>query len=86
MRRFSLEALMELAGLSVASALADQYPLAANKRVLVICGPGNNGKPLVYPIPPAPPHLSGGHLHVLGMQCHDVPPAHAATIAVTPRM
>lgn len=54
---FSLDQLMELAGLSVASALAEIYPLGPplpldangikqkrlNERVLVCCGPGNQG-------------------------------------------
>ncbi|KAJ8610869.1 hypothetical protein CTAYLR_009131 [Chrysophaeum taylorii] len=38
---FSLDCLMELAGLSVASSVGDAYPF--HKRVLVVCGPGNNG-------------------------------------------
>lgn len=33
--------LMELAGLSVACAIAKVYPPAS--RVLIVCGPGNNG-------------------------------------------
>jgi len=40
---FSLDQLMELAGLSVASALAAEYPVASHRRVLVLAGPGNNG-------------------------------------------
>lgn len=40
---FSIDQLMELAGLSVASAIAEVYGLAEYNRVLVICGPGNNG-------------------------------------------
>eukprot|EP00195_Chlamydomonas_chlamydogama_P017094 CAMPEP_0202896808 /NCGR_PEP_ID=MMETSP1392-20130828/5730_1 /ASSEMBLY_ACC=CAM_ASM_000868 /TAXON_ID=225041 /ORGANISM="Chlamydomonas chlamydogama, Strain SAG 11-48b" /LENGTH=468 /DNA_ID=CAMNT_0049582285 /DNA_START=199 /DNA_END=1605 /DNA_ORIENTATION=- len=40
---FSVDQLMELAGLSVASALAAEYPAATHKRVLVLAGPGNNG-------------------------------------------
>ena len=32
-----------IAGLSVASALATEYPLATHPRVLVVAGPGNNG-------------------------------------------
>ncbi|KAJ7520190.1 hypothetical protein O6H91_20G071200 [Diphasiastrum complanatum] len=40
---FSVDQLMELAGLSVASAIFEAYPVQANNRVLVICGPGNNG-------------------------------------------
>lgn len=38
---FSLDQLMELAGLSVACALVDAFPDAAS--VLVVAGPGNNG-------------------------------------------
>ena len=38
---FSVDQLMELAGLSVAVALAKTYP--SQREVLVFCGPGNNG-------------------------------------------
>jgi len=47
---FSLDQLMELAGLACAQALATVYPLKrssadnpSNRRVLVCCGPGNQG-------------------------------------------
>ncbi|MEW5301653.1 MAG: hypothetical protein WDW36_004500 [Sanguina aurantia] len=40
---FSVDSLMELAGLSVACALAAEYPAATFPRVLVLAGPGNNG-------------------------------------------
>lgn len=44
---FSIDQLMELAGLSVASAVVDHWEnnhkMAYNKNVLVFCGPGNNG-------------------------------------------
>jgi hydroxyethylthiazole kinase-like uncharacterized protein yjeF len=40
---FSIDQLMELAGLSVATAAAEEYPLEKFPRVLIICGPGNNG-------------------------------------------
>uniref|UniRef100_A0A7N0SXU8 NAD(P)H-hydrate epimerase n=1 Tax=Kalanchoe fedtschenkoi TaxID=63787 RepID=A0A7N0SXU8_KALFE len=40
---FSIDQLMELAGLSVASAIAEVYNSTEFKRVLAICGPGNNG-------------------------------------------
>lgn len=48
---FSIDQLMELAGLSVAAAVAKEFPtIAASsaetngcKRVLVVAGPGNNG-------------------------------------------
>ncbi|GFU21435.1 NAD(P)H-hydrate epimerase [Nephila pilipes] len=44
--QFTIDQLMELAGLSVATAIAKTYPLEEMKKkgtVLVICGPGNNG-------------------------------------------
>ena len=34
---------MELAGLSVSQALYRLHPIQQGKRILVICGPGNNG-------------------------------------------
>ncbi|XP_047664227.1 NAD(P)H-hydrate epimerase-like isoform X1 [Tachysurus fulvidraco] len=44
---FSVDQLMELAGLSCATAVAKAYPLQSllrlPPRVLVVCGPGNNG-------------------------------------------
>ncbi|XP_057490280.1 pyridoxine/pyridoxamine 5'-phosphate oxidase 1, chloroplastic [Actinidia eriantha] len=40
---FSVDQLMELAGLSVATAIAEVYRTGEYNRVLVICGPGNNG-------------------------------------------
>ena len=40
---FSIDQLMELAGLSVAAAVQKQYPLRSHARVLCVCGPGNNG-------------------------------------------
>lgn len=40
---FSLDQLMELAGLAVASSVYQQYPPARNSSVLVVAGPGNNG-------------------------------------------
>ena len=41
---FTLQQLMELAGLSVAEAVLQQYPVKSSKsQVLVISGPGNNG-------------------------------------------
>ncbi|KAJ0180094.1 hypothetical protein K1T71_004685 [Dendrolimus kikuchii] len=41
--KFSVDQLMELAGLSVATAVARVYPPSTHKTALVICGPGNNG-------------------------------------------
>ncbi len=43
--QFSVDQLMELAGLSVASAVERYYGAQQKKKVraLVICGPGNNG-------------------------------------------
>ncbi|XP_009607523.1 pyridoxine/pyridoxamine 5'-phosphate oxidase 1, chloroplastic isoform X1 [Nicotiana tomentosiformis] len=40
---FSVDQLMELAGLSVATAIAEVYRPSEFSRVLTICGPGNNG-------------------------------------------
>lgn len=39
--KFSVDQLMELAGLSCASAIVKCYP--NNKKVIICCGPGNNG-------------------------------------------
>lgn len=43
--RFSVDQLMELAGLSCATAVAKSYPIhkLVTKAVLIVCGPGNNG-------------------------------------------
>ncbi|KAL3418948.1 ai-bp family protein [Phlyctema vagabunda] len=40
---FSLDQLMELAGLSVSQAVYRIHPFSKGRRVLVACGPGNNG-------------------------------------------
>ena len=40
---FSLDQLMELAGLSVSQAVYKVHPPSQGKKVLVVCGPGNNG-------------------------------------------
>eukprot|EP00262_Sarcandra_glabra_P006711 TRINITY_DN19205_c0_g1_i1.p1 TRINITY_DN19205_c0_g1~~TRINITY_DN19205_c0_g1_i1.p1 ORF type:complete len:524 (-),score=86.24 TRINITY_DN19205_c0_g1_i1:107-1678(-) len=40
---FSVDQLMELAGLSVAQSIAEVYKSSEYSRVLAICGPGNNG-------------------------------------------
>ena len=40
---FSIYQLMELAGLSCASAIREEYPPTTHPAVLVLCGPGNNG-------------------------------------------
>ena len=41
---FSVDQLMELAGLSCAHAVAKAFPLERRgQRVMVLCGPGNNG-------------------------------------------
>ena len=40
---FSVDQLMELAGLSVAEAVYDAYSRESHARVLCVCGPGNNG-------------------------------------------
>ena len=40
---FSVDELMELAGLSVASAIAAEHSPRSHPRILIIAGPGNNG-------------------------------------------
>lgn len=40
---FSVDQLMELAGLSIASSIAAEYSVPSFPRVLVLAGPGNNG-------------------------------------------
>ncbi|KAI1943486.1 hypothetical protein LOZ66_000068 [Ophidiomyces ophidiicola] len=40
---FSIDQLMELAGLSVSQAVYKVHPPSKGKHVLVVCGPGNNG-------------------------------------------
>lgn len=40
---FSLDQLMELAGLSISQAVYRIQPLSKGRRILVACGPGNNG-------------------------------------------
>lgn len=40
---YSLDQLMELAGQSVSQALWKLQPLEEEKRILIACGPGNNG-------------------------------------------
>lgn len=43
--KFSVDQLMELAGLSCAHAVAKEFPVAGSEKneVLVLAGPGNNG-------------------------------------------
>ncbi|KAK0105995.1 hypothetical protein ONS95_004502 [Cadophora gregata] len=40
---FSIDQLMELAGLSVSQAIYRVHPPSRGRRVLIACGPGNNG-------------------------------------------
>ncbi|KAI1421776.1 YjeF N-terminal domain-containing protein [Xylaria sp. FL1777] len=40
---FSIDQLMELAGLSVSQVVYHVHPLSKGRRILVACGPGNNG-------------------------------------------
>ena len=40
---FSVDQLMELAGLSVASSILAEYPPSKFVRILIVAGPGNNG-------------------------------------------
>jgi len=62
---FSVDQLMELAGLSVATSLASEYPSERFKRVLVIAGPGNNGGDGL---------VAARHLHHFGYQVQIVYP------------
>jgi NAD(P)H-hydrate epimerase len=41
--QYSIDQLMEIAGLCCAQALARVYPVSHHSKVLVVCGPGNNG-------------------------------------------
>lgn len=41
--KFSVDQLMELAGLSVATAIAQVYGEKREKKVVIVTGPGNNG-------------------------------------------
>lgn len=41
--KFSVDQLMELAGLSCATAIQKCFPPISHQKVLVLCGPGNNG-------------------------------------------
>mmetsp|Transcript_83998 Transcript_83998/g.166818 ORF Transcript_83998/g.166818 Transcript_83998/m.166818 type:complete len:260 (-) Transcript_83998:37-816(-) len=56
---FSIDQLMELAGLSVAASVTKEYPLDSHPRVLIICGPGNNGGDGL---------VAARHLHHFGYQ------------------
>lgn len=40
---FSVDQLMELAGLSVACAISKVFPVNTHPKPLIVCGPGNNG-------------------------------------------
>jgi len=40
---FSIDQLMELAGLSVSQAVYAVHPPSKGKNILIACGPGNNG-------------------------------------------
>ncbi|EMR08373.1 YjeF family domain-containing protein [Pneumocystis murina B123] len=43
LKGFSIDQLMELAGLSVSQVIYDVHPLEKGSRILVLAGPGNNG-------------------------------------------
>lgn len=59
--KYSVDQLMELAGLSCAHAIAKCYPiLDRSKRILVCCGPGNNGGDGL---------VAARHLAILGHCC-----------------
>lgn len=59
--KYSVDQLMELAGLSCAHAIAKCYrPMDIPKRVLICCGPGNNGGDGL---------VCARHLAMLGYRC-----------------
>ncbi|RPB07821.1 YjeF N-terminal domain-like protein [Morchella conica CCBAS932] len=80
---FSLDQLMELAGLAVAQAIYKTHPPSTHPRLLIACGPGNNGgdglvaarhlhlfsyKPTVY----YPKPSKGEHFTRLTTQLHSL--------------
>jgi NAD(P)H-hydrate epimerase len=77
---FTLEQLMELAGLSVSQVVHREFPPTIHSRAVVVCGPGNNGgdgvvaarhlkmygyKDVVCIIPKVPSVTSSGHFNRL---------------------
>lgn len=59
--KYSVDQLMELAGLSCAHAIAKCYQRSqAQKRILICCGPGNNGGDGL---------VCARHLAIMGYQC-----------------
>lgn len=58
---FSVDQLMELAGLSVAQSVVAEFPPRSYPRVLIIAGPGNNGGDGL---------VAGRHLHHFGYSVH----------------
>lgn len=68
---FSIDQLMELAGLSVASAICKLYPPSKFHSPLILCGPGNNGGDGL---------VAARHLHHFGYRprvCYPKPTAKA---------
>ncbi|XP_043710683.1 pyridoxine/pyridoxamine 5'-phosphate oxidase 1, chloroplastic-like [Telopea speciosissima] len=64
---FSVDQLMELAGLSVAASIAEVYKPNEYRRVLAICGPGNNGGDGL---------VAARHLHHFGYKTYVCYPKH----------
>lgn len=58
--KFSVDQLMELAGLSCAHAIAKRYPAENQRKILVCCGPGNNGGDGL---------VAARHLAIMGHRC-----------------
>ncbi|XP_019152812.1 PREDICTED: pyridoxine/pyridoxamine 5'-phosphate oxidase 1, chloroplastic-like isoform X2 [Ipomoea nil] len=75
---FSIDQLMELAGLSIATAIAEVYNPKEYRRILVICGPGSNGGDGL---------VAARHLHYFGYElflCYPMQtPKHPYTGLVT---
>jgi len=57
---FSIDQLMEIAGLSVAQAVCDAFPPETHPRVLAVCGPGNNGGDGACPSVDCPSSVGAG--------------------------
>ena len=57
---FTLEQLMELAGLSVAQAVYEVLPADTKSKILLVCGPGNNGGDGL---------VAARHLSLFGHEC-----------------
>ena len=72
--KYSLDQLMEIAGLSVAQATDDFVKHQPGMRILVVAGPGNNGGNGI---------VAARHLQMFGYKCTIVYPKAATAIYYT---